>query len=106
MRRTVTPAALGLTVKNGTYPSVVPLPDASLMKDGEMPERYKPREVYQQARKALGPYLREQGYRRSSKTGPGPSWERDTESGYLLFGVHAGPYLDLMGGGLRGRLRA
>ncbi len=63
-----------------------------------MPERYKPREVYQHARQALGPHLRAQGYRRSSKTGPGPSWERDTGSGYLLFGVHAGPYFDQMGG--------
>lgn len=63
-----------------------------------MPERYKPREVYQHARKALGPHLRDQGYRRTSKTGPGPSWERDTRSGYLLFGVHAGPYLDQQGG--------
>ncbi len=63
-----------------------------------MPERYKPRAVYQHARKALGSHLREQGYRRTSKTGPGPSWERDTGSGYLLFGVHAGPYFDQMGG--------
>ncbi len=63
-----------------------------------MAERYKPREVYKQARQTLSPWLREQGYRRSTKTGPGPSWERDTGSGYLLFGVHAGPYLDVMGG--------
>lgn len=63
-----------------------------------MGERYKPREVHQHARAALGPHLRGQGYRRSSRTGPGPSWERDTGSGHLLFGVHAGPYSELMGG--------